>query len=84
MQSSLSEVLARAGEFFMKRSPIHHAARRIAQTLGAMEIPFVVAGALAANAHGHVRTTEDVNLLLRPDDLVRFKEEWLGRGGHRE
>jgi hypothetical protein len=80
MQSSLSQVLQRAGEFFMKRSPIHEAARRIAQTLEAMGIPFAVAGALAANAHGHVRTTEDVDLLLRPDDLARFKEQWLGRG----
>jgi hypothetical protein len=45
-----------------------------------MEIPFAIAGALAANAHGHVRTTEDVDILLRPDGLRDFKQKWLGRG----
>lgn len=80
MKTNLSSVLERAGAYFMKRSPIHEAARRIAQTLADMKIPFAVAGALAANAHGHVRTTEDVDILLRPDDLRAFKQAWLGRG----
>ncbi len=64
----------------MKQSPIHSAARRIAQTLADMEIPFAVAGALAANAHGHVRTTEDVVILIQPQGLLDFKTTWLGRG----
>lgn len=77
---SLDEVFRRAGEFFMKRSPVHTAARRIVDTLQAMDIPFAVVGALAANAHGHVRTTEDVDLLLTREGLARFKAEWLERG----
>ena len=32
------------------------------------------------NAHGHMRTTEDADVLLTPDGLRRFKERWLGRG----
>jgi len=64
----------------MKQSPIHEAARRIAATLSGMQIPFAVVGALAANAHGHVRTTEDVDILIRPADLLIFKQTWLGRG----
>ena len=80
MKNSLSTVLQRAGSFFMRQSPIHDAARRVAQTLAEMEIPFAVAGALAANAHGHVRTTEDVTILLQPQGLHDFKEAWLGRG----
>jgi hypothetical protein len=80
MKNSLSTVLQRAGAFFMKRSPIHEAARRIATALTDMQIPFAVAGALAANAHGHVRTTEDVDILIRPADLQVFKQNWLGRG----
>jgi hypothetical protein len=27
-----------------------------------------------------VRLTEDVNILLRAEDLARFKQQWLGRG----
>ena len=80
MKTSLSDVLQRAGEYFMGKSPIHAAAARIAKTLTEMDIPFSIAGALAVNVHGHVRTTEDVDILLTPDGLERFKERWLGRG----
>ncbi len=80
MKASLSSVLERVGDFFMRRSPIHSAAKRISAALSEMQIPFAVAGALAANAHGHVRTTEDVSILLRSDDLNRFKEHWIGKG----
>lgn len=76
----LDEVFRRAGEFFVKRSPVHSAARRIVGTLRAMDIPFAVVGAMAANAHGHVRTTEDVDILLTREGLARFKAVWLGRG----
>lgn len=80
MKTPLSMVLERAGAFFMKRSPIHSTAQRISETLREMEIPFAIAGALAANAHGHVRTTEDVDILLEEQGLQAFKEAWLGKG----
>lgn len=80
MKRPLTAVLERVGDYFMKRSPIHDAVRRIAQTLAEMGISFAVADALAANAQGHVRTTEDVALLMRPEDLPTFKERWLGEG----
>ncbi len=80
LKTSLSIVLERAGEYFLKQSPIHRAAHRLAHTLNEMEIPFAIVGALAVNAHGHVRTTEDVDILLRPKDLIVFKKAWLGRG----
>ncbi len=76
----MSEVLRRTGEFFMGQSPIHKAAEKIARRLNEMKIPFAIAGALAANAHGHVRTTDDVDLLMTPEGLAAFKEAWLGRG----
>jgi hypothetical protein len=80
MKASIEEVLARAGEFFMGRSPIQQAALRIASALSDLGIPFAIAGALAANAHGHVRTTADVDILLTREGLATFKERWLGRG----
>ena len=64
----------------MERSPIHEAAERLRTALEELRIPFAVAGALAANAHGHVRTTEDVDILITPEGLKAFKERWLGRG----
>ncbi|GIW70880.1 MAG: hypothetical protein KatS3mg102_0422 [Planctomycetota bacterium] len=80
MVRPLSEVLERAGRYFMGESPIHRAARRLARTLDEMGIPFAIAGALAVNAHGHMRTSEDVDVLLTRAGLAAFKERWLGRG----
>jgi hypothetical protein len=80
MPTPLSEVAARADEFFMGRSPIHDAMRRIAKALADMNIPFAIAGAMAANAHGHRRETEDVDLLITREGLAAFKERWLGHG----
>ena len=77
---SLLAVARRADEFFMKKSPIHEAMRRLTRTLGEMQIPFAVAGAMAANAHGHVRTTADVDILIHQEDLTRFKEQHFGLG----
>ncbi|MEO8497369.1 MAG: hypothetical protein ABI614_20050 [Planctomycetota bacterium] len=64
----------------MEKSPIHEAMRRLTKTLAEMEIPFAIAGAMAANAHGHKRTTADVDILIRLEDLKRFKAQHLGLG----
>lgn len=78
-KESLSDRQA-GGSIFYEQIPIHETMRRLTATLGGMNIPFAIAGAMAANAHGLSRTTSDVNVLMRRDDLVRFKEKWLGRG----
>ncbi|MEM9825639.1 MAG: hypothetical protein AAF958_03575 [Planctomycetota bacterium] len=80
MPIPISEVARRADLFFLSASPIHEAMRRLNQTLVDMKIPFAVAGAMAANAHGHRRTTADVDILIRGEDLQRFKEQHIGRG----
>jgi len=64
----------------MGTSPIHAAMRRLTQALAEMQIPFAIAGAMAANAHGHRRTTADIDILIRRDDLLRFKERHDGLG----
>ena len=80
MPTSILEAARRADRFFMGDSPIHSAMKRLASTLGELQIPFAVAGAMAANAHGHARTTADVDILIRREDLNRFKAAYLGRG----
>jgi hypothetical protein len=64
----------------MNESPIQRAARAIASRLDELEIKYAVAGALSLAAHGFVRATEDVDILVSREDLERFKSEWLGRG----
>lgn len=80
MAVSLSEVAKRVDQFFMGASPVHQAMHRLTKVLGEMQIPFAVAGAMAANAHGHQRTTADVDILIRKEDLERFKAAHLGLG----
>ena len=77
---AMLEVARRADAFFMAKSPIHLAMNRLSKTLGEMQIPFAIAGAMAANAHGHRRTTADVDILITTEDLARFKSEHIGRG----
>ncbi|XZE19841.1 hypothetical protein SH449x_005171 [Pirellulaceae bacterium SH449] len=74
------EIAKRVDAFMMERSPVHDTMRRLANAFNELEIPFAIAGAMAANAHGHRRTTADVNVLLRREDLSRFKDHWIGRG----
>jgi hypothetical protein len=76
----LEGALVRLGAYFMNDSPIHRAARAIAARLDALGIDYAIAGALSLAAHGFVRATEDVDVLLSRDGLERFKAEWLGRG----
>ena len=80
MKDTMLEIAKRVDVFFMEQSPIHKAMRRLADALQEMNIPFAIAGAMAANAHGHKRTTADVDVLMRAEDLQRFKQRWIGRG----
>jgi hypothetical protein len=54
--------------------------QRLAKTVSEMKIRFAIAGAMAANAHGHRRTTVDIDILIRREDLQRFKRQHLGLG----
>jgi hypothetical protein len=72
--------LERIGESFLPSSPLQNAATDIARRLSEMGIDYAIAGALALAAHGVVRATEDVDVLVTRDGLDRFKRDWVGRG----
>ncbi len=80
MPRSILEAAKDADTFFMGTSAIHKAMLRLANAMREMQIPFAIAGAMAANAHGHRRTTADVDILIRREDLARFKQRHLGLG----
>lgn len=69
-----------AKRFFMGTADVQQAARRIAQALSEMGIAYVICGGLAVAAHGHLRVTVDVDVLLTSEGLRGFKERWLGKG----
>src|ERR1700736_1489567 len=70
--------LKEIGMFFQKRSPQHQAMRRLARRLKKAGIPYAILGAMAVNAHGAERTTKDVDVLLTPEGLERFRAEFVG------
>lgn len=80
MPENILDVAKRADLFFMEKSPIHQTMHRLCKVMSEMNIRFAIAGAMAANAHGHRRTTADVDILIREEDLKRFKDRWIGLG----
>jgi hypothetical protein len=69
-----------ADDFFMKKGIVFETMRRLAQRLDAEAIPYAVIGGMALAAHGYVRMTLDVDILLTPEGLARFREKLVGRG----
>jgi len=64
--------------FFQDQGPVPETFRRLRKLLGDGKIPYVFIGAMAANAHGLRRATEDVDLCMRREDLERFQRELVG------
>lgn len=76
----MAAMLAEGQEYFMGAGGIHDAAAAIGGLLADLTIDYAIAGALALGEHGFKRFTTDVDILIRREDLARFKTRWLGRG----
>jgi len=74
------EAAHQAGRFFLADDPVHTALKKITGILREAQIPYAVIGAMALNAYGYRRTTEDVDLLLTRESLERLKQRMLGHG----
>ena len=72
--------VAEASRFFLGDSDVQRALERLARTLDEQHIPYAVIGAMALNEWGYRRVTVDVDILLSPEGLARFKGAVLGRG----
>lgn len=72
--------IAEAGRFFMKSGDVHQALRKIASKLDELKIPYAVCGGMAVSAHGHFRTTEDVDVLVNAEGLAAVHRELEGLG----
>ncbi len=80
MQEGGAASLAVAGRFFMRDDPVFNTLRTIAARLNQLEIPYAIVGGMALVAHGYDRTTVDVDILVRPDDLLKIHERLEGLG----
>ncbi len=64
----------------MKKGIVFETMRRLAKQLEDEGIAYAVIGGMALAAHGYMRMTLDVDVLLTPEGLARFREKLVGRG----
>jgi hypothetical protein len=80
MRRGGATALEHIGRFFMKEDAVNETLRNVAHRLDELEIPYAVAGGMALGAHGHVRATVDVDILVTPEGLRRIHSELDGLG----
>jgi hypothetical protein len=73
-------MLREASAYFAGEGRLHGTLRRLTRRLNVEGIPYVLLGGLALAEHGYPRLTEDIDLLLTPSGLERFRQQLVGRG----
>ena len=66
--------------FFEGQGAVQQAMRRITNRLEEIGIPYAIVGGMALFQHGFRRFTEDVDILVTPEGLLRIHENLDGRG----
>jgi hypothetical protein len=80
LMSSPTGAYAEALRFFRGDGMLNNALSRLASDLDRCHIEYAVIGAIALNQHGFQRLTVDIDLLMTPEALERFKDELVGLG----
>jgi hypothetical protein len=73
-------MLREASVYFVGEGRLYNTLRRLTQRLDAEGIPYALLGGIALAEHGYPRLTEDIDLLLTPSGLERFRHRLVGRG----
>ena len=73
-------MLREASAYFAGEGRLYSTLRRLTQRLNVEGIPYTLLGGLALAEHGYPRLTEDIDLLLTPSGLERFRQQLVGRG----
>jgi len=80
LSSTFGERLMATDAFFSGRGPVQDALRSVASSLSEAGIDYAVIGGMALNAHGYRRETVDVDVLISPEGLQKFRERFEGLG----
>lgn len=80
LQQGGDPMLREASAYFDGAGRLHGTLRRLVQRLDAEGIAYALLGGLALAQHGYPRLTEDIDLLLAPSGLERFRQRLVGRG----
>ncbi len=74
------QMLREASAYFAGEGSLHSTLHRLTQRLNAEDISYALLGGLALAEYGYPRLTEDIDLLLTPSGLERFRQRLVGRG----
>ncbi len=77
---SPDEILRESEDFFSGRGAVHTTLRRLSSRLDEEAIPYAILGGMAMNLLGYTRQTVDLDILLTPEGLQRFRDRLVGRG----
>jgi hypothetical protein len=80
LQNDPRWALSEGSKHFDETSAVAAALRNIARRLNELSIPYAVVGGMALFKHGLRRFTEDVDVLVRKEDLKRIHQALEGRG----
>ncbi len=64
--------------FFRGKDAVHKTLRRLVKRLERADIPYVIVGGMALNAHRYQRTTRDVDVLLSAAGFAEFRRRFEG------
>ena len=67
----VDRVLREVDHFFVKTGPVHDTLKNLASRLRQENIAYAIIGGMAAALHGHVRATQDVDVLMTSEGLDR-------------
>jgi len=80
LQDDYLALLKEASNYYMARGDVFTTLQNLTRRLDDAKIPYALVGGLALAAHGFVRMTQDVDLLITREGLEAFKQTFLGRG----
>ncbi len=80
LRDNYAGLLREASQFYNSQGDVYTTLRKLAVRLEQEHIPYALIGGMALAAHGFVRMTQDVDILLTPDGLASFNERCVGRG----
>ena len=85
MRSGGDAALRETSRFFTQTDPVYDSLREIAKRLAEVGIPYAVLDGMALVAHGYRRTTEGVEILIKPEGLERapMRSSWASATARR-
>lgn len=67
-------------DYPMQQGSLYQTLHDLVRRLEEAHIPYALIGGVSLAQHGYVRATEDLNILVTPEGLAKFRERWEGRG----